>query len=90
MIKVDFRPLYEDGLTDREIARQVGCCWETVRAWRNKSGLPTVLRAKREKLWQEGFSDAEIARQTGYTPQGIRKWRKKLGRKPHGKPFGRA
>jgi hypothetical protein len=42
--------LYHAGLTDKQIAEQTDCSNRTIQAWRNRLGLPTVPRPKKEKI----------------------------------------
>jgi len=39
--KDDMMPLYEQGMTDTQIARVTGICRKSVWIWRNKNGLPS-------------------------------------------------
>ena len=83
-----FRSLYDKGMTDSQMAREVGCAKEAVLKWRLGEGLPfheTKAAFDREKmlvLYRQGLSDAQIARELGCTSKTVTYWRKKKGLPP--------
>lgn len=87
------RTLYDQGLTDIEIARRTGGKRNTITVWRRAKGLPTNVgpntftrlsaerRASRMLLYQLGWSDRHIAREQGVDRSSVRIWRHNLGLK---------
>lgn len=77
------RELYNKGLTDSSIARELGCTQPGVSAWRYREGLPAQhphARMDQEeirRLYDKGYNDTEIARMTGHNTDSIRRWRKR-------------
>ena len=80
-----FRKLWEQGLSDSQMAKEVGCAKETVLQWRKEEGLPfneAHIHFDREKmleLYQQGRNDAEIGRELGCSPQTVKHWRSTQG-----------
>lgn len=80
-----FRKLWEQGLSDSQMAKEVGCAKETVIKWRQEEGLPFneahvhVDREKMLALYQQGLNDGEIGRELGCAPQTVKHWRNKKG-----------
>lgn len=73
--------LYNQGLMDSEIARQIGGITDSaVFYWRKKLGLKTkfdyskvakIDREKFESLFKQGLSDYAIAKKLGMSPDGV-------------------
>ena len=84
-----FRAMWEEGKTDKAIAREIGCHHDTVRNWRLGAGLaPNVHKSavepeKLRKLWAEGLNDAQIAARCGASRQAAQKVRARLGLPAH-------
>lgn len=85
--------LYEKGMSDGEIARELKMSASAVRQWRVANCLPPhvsaeTLRlrqmgAERMELYNAGMSDREIAEVVGCTPDNIATWRGKKGMPPN-------
>jgi len=87
--------LYNQGLSDCEIASLVGCSPRGITTWRWKRGLPAHRKfgqqsildqaehERRLELYHQGKSDVEIATAVGRTSQSINHWRKQHGLPPH-------
>ena len=79
--------LYEQGLNDAEMARELGIPTVTVRRWRWKLNLPEnggrVRRrldgTKAMELYNAGLPDEKIAGELGMSICAVRKWRKRRG-----------
>lgn len=85
--------LYDQGMTDAQIAEAVGVRPRTVADWRKENGLPChngprKTSAPRAKAWDEklarelynqGLSDPQIAKAVGVHKQVIWNWRKANG-----------
>jgi len=74
------RELYEQGMTDRQIAEVLGIGPGSVWYWRKMSGLPPVVQERPEpprfgELWKQGLTDQEIAETTGRSQRTVQKWR---------------
>lgn len=90
--------LWEQGLCDREIARELGCANRTVRKIRKQEDLPVNdqrllsprIAAERRRHYDAGLSDTEIARIQGVTPESICIWRKRYGLPANRKRRGQA
>lgn len=76
--------LYKKGMTDVEIAKEIGRSATTVYNWRNRAGLDgnrmttrlvKEMQTLREELYREGASDQEIAEKTGTKIGTVRAWR---------------
>ena len=85
-----FRTLYEQGLTDSEIARRCGLSHrEIIRNWRKQEGLPSHVRKTTARisevqhqawaLYDKGADDEEIGREVGLSAGTIARWRQNLG-----------
>jgi uncharacterized protein YjcR len=77
------RKLYDAGMSDARIAKELGCQNETVGKWRHREGLK-VNKDERQKmfdwelgrkLYEEGKNDAQIAKELGCTDKAVRNWR---------------
>ncbi len=83
--------LYNDGLSDAEIAARLHVTVNTIGHWRRMRGLPPhfkpvqrpVWYPDREQLYREGLSDGEIAERLGERSEIIRSWRNRRGYPPH-------
>lgn len=86
------KKLYEEGLSDREIAEEMRKPPATVRNWRLREGLsantdrartaPAAVQERRRKmmdLWSQGLNDREIADGVQVTKKTVRAWREKFG-----------
>lgn len=76
--------LYEQGLTDVEIGKELGRSTTTIYNWRTRAGLnanrvTTRLQKEKQelrvKLYREGAPDRQIADETGTTLSTVRAWR---------------
>lgn len=85
---------YQQGLSDRAIAREVGVTSFTIGWWRKRNNLPanhTYVPGKRDwsreearRLYDMGRNDREIAEAVGVKTDAISKWRRKAGLPKHG------
>ena len=91
----DLLALYNRGLTDGEIAREIGGVKSTVYKWRHRVGLPahgampTEPKYDYDKfraLWAQGLSDMLIAKECGCARGTVAHWRKQEGLKSKGVP----
>ena len=81
------RPLYDKGLTDGEIAAEIGCTRTTVGKWRRKEGLalnvkPAFYANDREelkRLYKLGYTDRQIAEALHITKNTVTGWRHRRG-----------
>lgn len=77
--------LYQQGMTDSEIARVVGVSRQTVTRYRNRNGLKanytSLLQRKNQvpALWEQGLTDEEMAVVLGVSRYTVGEWRKKYG-----------
>ena len=84
-----FRALYDEGYTDRAIAKEIGCYSDTVRNWRIGAGLPPHPHKDRiepetlRRLWGAGMNDTQIAERLGTSRQAVQKSRTRLGLPAH-------
>ena len=87
----EFLQLYQQGLSDPEIARRLGVHRMTVWYRRKKLGLPAnkpklwkskTMRDKFIELWLKGASYKEIRKILGISHRTITMWRRKLGLPP--------
>lgn len=83
-----FHSLWKEGKTDDAIAKEIGCCRETVVNWRRWAGLtanahrPVIDREQLRKLYSRGLNDSEIAKATGASRQAVWTLRQKMGLPP--------
>jgi hypothetical protein len=97
----EYRRLYDQGLSDSEIAKITDSQAGAVRYWRRNQEPPLLTHRdlKRQELAQQyafyynqGLSDAKIASKLGVTPQSVEFWRR--GQAPplpkHEKPDDRS
>lgn len=86
------KSLYNQGLSDGAIARELGTTKSGVSAWRRRNDLPANCSSivspeedqKRRVLLQRGLTDAEVANQCGVTPAAINLWRQRHGIRTNG------
>lgn len=86
------RQLYEEGLNDGEIAREIGVCGNTVFRWRKENNLPANSRkrllghgsdalSQRHQqmldLWWQGKTDKEISLAVGISRAAVCSWRRR-------------
>lgn len=97
-LEVEWKKLYDEGLSDRKIASLTLTTKGVVQHWRVKNGLPTKQtqgRQKKEKppaeRWHEvyrmGLTDKESGRMLGVSHDAFRHFRVKHGLKANGKRF---
>lgn len=75
--------LYEQGLSDKEIARETGMSPSGVTRWRQKNrlasrrtnGLTPEQEERRMELYRQGMNDRQIADALGVTPKTVGAWR---------------
>ena len=85
---------YEAGMSDIEIAEQLGVHKSTVSAWRRTNGLNSNLvvmcpaddEKARMELYEQGLNDSEIGDALHMSPATIWKWRKLRGLPPNVRP----
>lgn len=82
--------LYERGMSDGQIAVEIGVCAETVRSWRRRRGLQSRAEAgqsardlDRMRLYEQGANDSAIARKLSLAPSSVYQWRKRNGLPPN-------
>ena len=83
------RELYEQGMTDGKIAREMGLVDQSlVRKWRDRYGIPAHGNQKRVpkfnpdlalQMYQDGKGDRQIAESMGVDRSQVYQWRKKEG-----------
>lgn len=83
------RALYDEGMSDQQIADALGVNIQGVRNWRGRNrlrchekyatrALPVAIdEAKARTLYDKGMSDQHIARVIGATPSSVRSWRRR-------------
>jgi len=86
------RELYEQGMTDGKIAREMGLVDQSlVRKWRDRYGIPAHGNQKRVpkfnqdlalQMYQDGSSDRQIAEAMDVDRSMVYQWRKREGLKP--------
>lgn len=86
--------MYRSGLTDAEIAAELGLSEKAVKSWRRRRNLPCVKRKRKEtefqatvkRLYTEGKTDREIAEIIGSKPSTICSWRSRSNLPPNAGP----
>ena len=80
------KKLWQAGMNDREIAREVKASEYVVGDWRRKQGLPVNRKPKpvydwdkAEELYKQGRTDKEIAAALGCSEQSVWNWRNRKG-----------
>ena len=82
--------LYNQGLTDMEIAKLLGVSVSNVNVWRRQNNLPLHRsnnfaklpkeeEQKRLALYKKGFADIDIAKKCGVGVSAITGWRRERG-----------
>ena len=88
--------LYNQGLSDHQIAEILYYNVSTIRNWRLNNNFPSIYNAKdkrlsakeeqeRLRLYHKGYTDAEIAIRVGMQRIGISAWRRSRNLKPNKK-----
>lgn len=76
--------LYEKGLSDHSIAKELGTHYTTIWGWRKSMGLKSNFKApslsmeshnERMRLYSQGLSDSEISKIVGCNKLTIHRWR---------------
>ncbi len=77
--------MYGKGMTDAEIAREIGGVKSTVFQWRHRNNLPPNQRkqefkskydyAEFRRLWDKGLNDSKIAKAVGCAMSTVNRWR---------------
>ena len=86
--------LYQKGMTDGEIAREIGSVKSTIYKWRHRNELPPNGKPqdggskydykKFRELWDRGLSDTKIAEACGCAASTVSRWRMLYGLKTRG------
>ena len=86
--------LYNKGMSDGEIAREIGSVKSTIYQWRHRNGLkanakkqdanPRYDYGKFRELYDSGMSDSKIARAIGCAMSTVSRWRTLEGLESHG------
>ena len=80
--------LYDQGLTDEQIAKKLSVTRTAVYNWRQMQGLPAVSRLpshqRRMEVYNSGLSDRAAAAKLGISRNTYRYWRKRHGLPPVG------
>lgn len=88
--------LYNQGMSDHQIAEILYYNISTIRNWRVKSNLPANYDVKRKRLepkeeeerlrlYNKGYTDKEIGYRCGLNAASISAWRRKRGLVPNKK-----
>ena len=87
--------LYNRGLTDGEIAREIGSVKSTIYSWRHRNKLPAHGKVQGggtkfdysvfRQLWDQDLSDAKIAKAVGCAASTVSRWRVLYGLPSKGK-----
>ena len=86
--------LYEQGLSDAQIAEQVNMSKSGILKWRNANSLPPNGSSGRERSWcveeamrfyKQGYNDREVGEQLGTGYWVIGDWRRGQGLPANGK-----
>lgn len=86
------RLLYDEGMNDHQISREMGCSPCTVRDWRLREGLkgnterqrtsPAATIERRKQmlaLWKQGLDDRQISDRMQLSVKTVRVWRRSAG-----------
>ena len=86
------RVLYDEGMNDHQISREMGCSPCTVRNWRLREGLkgnterqrtsPAATIERRKQmlaLWKQGLDDRQISDRMQLSVKTVRVWRRSAG-----------
>lgn len=91
---IEYQKLYQQGLDDSEIARQLGVSHVTTRYWRLKLGLSKNFKYQRKfntekflELYNKGFNYSEIARCLGISTSAAQEFGSSSGLKARPKHF---
>lgn len=76
------RELYDQGMTDGQIAQALGIGKGSVWYWRKMNGLKPVVQERPEpprfgELYNRGMTDQQIAETTGQSQRAVQRWRYK-------------
>ena len=92
-IKDLWRPLYDRGLTDIEIAKRLSCSVDYIAHLRGDAGLPGNQTDLREALFQAlydmGYCDRHIADERHCTTGYVSQWRRRNGLPPNKETYHR-
>lgn len=90
----ELQELYNKGLSDGEIAREIGSVKSTIYQWRHRNNLPPNVKnqthktkydyAEFRRLWDKGLSDSKIAKAVGCAMSTVNRWRMLEGLASHG------
>ena len=81
--------MYNEGLSDPEIARAQGVSANAVALWRRRNGLISLYHAKmpnlddRMRMYRQGMTDKEIAEAQGVAYKRVAEWRRNRGLPPN-------
>lgn len=78
------RQLYDIGLSDTRVAKELGVSCSAIWHWRDELRLPAnggAVSSDRRALYNQGLSDVEIAKKEGVSPSAICLWRRYYGLK---------
>lgn len=90
------RALYDQGMSDRQIANALGVTRRGVLDWRHRNRLlcheqhdmrirkSMINEIRAEMLYKKGMSDQRIADEIGATKSAVRSWRRRTNRPGHG------
>jgi len=89
--------LYNNGMNDTKIAKELNVSSEAIRQWRKKNNFPinkkpllnTREETKRMELYKKMYDDGNIGNICGVTRGTIMCWRKSRGLSPNKSQFGK-
>ena len=91
----ELRSLYEQGLTDAELAEAMACKQYIISSWREARNLPynkgkaqaiqDQRYAQYEMLYHQGMNDGQISKEVGTSRSHVAQWRGKMGLPPAGR-----
>ena len=75
--------MYDKGMNDAEIARELGCAKDTVFRWRKRMELPpngnnshySIDWERIRALYEQGLNDSQIGKAVGVSHQTVCNWR---------------